>query len=289
MQRPPPFPERGPFGRLFARLNEWFAYLESLQPASSFNMRTSHTRIGVHRSPIGGGGGGEGVPLQFKGQWVAGTAYKKNDIVIRKTSDEIANGRQAGTYIAMRDVPAGAAGPVEPNSGIYWETWAKGAWNRLLIREVTPFEPTAEATNGGTLNAFFTYYYKISSVSDGVEIESEEIAATTTDTSKTISLAWQAQPGSDEYRVYRSVTSQVYDGFSRIASGLTAPTLDDSGLGFQEGEPPGSSVIDLDAALVIGSDGIKRRAYPQELNTCEDGNDKRRIFICTDSWDAPEE
>ena len=49
-------PERGPFARLYAWLNQLRDYVESLRPVRSVNTLTNHTSIGVSRdgNPRGG-------------------------------------------------------------------------------------------------------------------------------------------------------------------------------------------------------------------------------------------
>ena len=44
-------PESGPLGWLARRLNKINAHLRSLRPASSIDMKTDHTAIGVVRRP----------------------------------------------------------------------------------------------------------------------------------------------------------------------------------------------------------------------------------------------
>ena len=76
-------------------------------------------------------------PLRFRGLWSATvTDYVANDIVIWDSAAAIATGYNAGTYIALSDVPTGSE-PVEKFAGTqtYWFTVARGSWDRLKMAD----------------------------------------------------------------------------------------------------------------------------------------------------------
>jgi hypothetical protein len=103
MTRLPRPPES--LGDLLRWARDTWNYLSEREDSSAPNTLLALTTRGSSRSGLEGGGVGEqGAPLQFKGQWLNGVSYSKDDIVIReKIPDELDDGTQAGTYIATSD------------------------------------------------------------------------------------------------------------------------------------------------------------------------------------------
>lgn len=103
-------------------LVEWIQHLYdwccTVEPVRSPGTLTSVRTRGTGRSAIGEGEGGDGAPLQFKGQWVAGT-YAKDDIVIRELDAELDDGTVAATYIALDSVTASDIPPGESGVSAY--------------------------------------------------------------------------------------------------------------------------------------------------------------------------
>lgn len=269
---------------LAAWLNELRAVVEQNTLRSTPGMRIARRPRGTTIAFDGKAGGGGAIDWQ--GEHDKTKSYAKGAIVIRKTAADIANGRFGGTYIAKKAVPANTDGPIEPNEGEYWETFARGAWSRLMIKEVGNFTPKAVAVAGGTL-AFENYFYKITAVVAGVEVESEEVSAmTSSDTSnRSIKLTWNAVPGATGYNFYRTITAGIYPASSKLSGGtVTVTEFTDTGIALIAGTPPGGAYIDIDSARCIGSDGKKHPLYIQEIAVCENGVQMRRLVLISDSY-----
>lgn len=120
--------------------NQLILLFNGLLKAKGDNIKISKAEAGwrfdVKASAIGESS------VQWRGQWDAAEDYVVNDIVIRSTQDELDTGNEAGTYICVTDAPAGTAGPTEPTSGGYWETLARGSWERLTVKNTTTSEKT---------------------------------------------------------------------------------------------------------------------------------------------------
>lgn len=103
-------------------------YVASLRPVQSFGTRTSHTSTGVAHETRPGQTTAPPSPssgMNFRGEYDPGiTDYVEGDVVV------VRGGVSAGTYIALRDVPAGQQ-PAYPDVGIYWASLARsvaGVW-----------------------------------------------------------------------------------------------------------------------------------------------------------------
>lgn len=145
---PQKLPERGPkwFVQIATTINRIIEHLYSLQPLQTINSEVEHTTSGVFIRPKGSGGT-TARALQFKGQWID-TAYDKDDIVIRKTANELngigtasdaQSGRYnvAGTWIANRQIVKGDKAPGEETNiseaNRAWGEFSLGQWDRLVL------------------------------------------------------------------------------------------------------------------------------------------------------------
>ena len=87
--------------------------------------------------------------ISFQGEWID-EAYSEDDVVIRSNVAAINDGRVAGTYIAIQDVPQGTAAPGTAGAVAHWALFAKGFWNKLLIWQAADDITTIE---GGSVES----------------------------------------------------------------------------------------------------------------------------------------
>ncbi len=116
MRRDPP-PPPGGLGDVVSWARDLTDWALSQRDGEAPQTLLARTTRGVFRSAQKGGrgGGSEGAPLQWKGQWDAEATYAKDDIVKRdKIPEEIDDGNQAGDYIAQASVYPGDAPPGNP-------------------------------------------------------------------------------------------------------------------------------------------------------------------------------
>jgi hypothetical protein len=68
-------------------------------------------------------------------------------------------------------------------------------------------------TTGGSLAAA-TYYWKVTGLNaTGETVGSNEVTATTTGSTSSVTLSWQAMPGATSYRIYRGTTTGSEDHY----------------------------------------------------------------------------
>ena len=142
---PRKYAERGMFREVWKAINALIEQQRRIAPMSGENVKVNRTVNGAVISanipePE------EAQPVQWKGEWRTGIAYVENDIVIRgsanlssaawnDTDSILTDGTKAGVYIALQDVPAGTAAPLEPNTGAYWETLARFATHIFTVKK----------------------------------------------------------------------------------------------------------------------------------------------------------
>ena len=98
-----------------------------------------------------------------------------------------------------------------------------------------PTGPGAAASSGGALPTG-TYYYVITAEDDGGETTAtSEVNATATGSNHTIDVSWTNPSGAVQNRVYRGVTTGVYDGYLVATS---SPFSDNGTTALKSGSPP---------------------------------------------------
>jgi hypothetical protein len=150
----PRLPESGLFGKVHAQINALWDEVRCNRIAQGKDYRIQRTSGGTKLEILGGSSTtAPGDVLRWRGEWTAATppdglgAYRKSDLVIRgsanassstvnDTDDILDDGTKAGLYIARQDIDPTTDEPTEPASDpANWETFARGAWHTLTIRE----------------------------------------------------------------------------------------------------------------------------------------------------------
>lgn len=154
MRLPPKLPERGRYKAAWIAFNQMRELVASLIPVPAPNTLTAHTRIGTSRQGLAAGVT-ESSTIEID-EW-EDVAYSEGDIVTRgcggdDIDDILSTGTQAGTYIAIRDVPASTGAPETHST--YWRLAArfathifavKGSGGLILIRSEDSKRPDTGA------------------------------------------------------------------------------------------------------------------------------------------------
>lgn len=147
MNQPPrKEPETGLFAPVQKQINKILDYLRETSPKTGVGLRTNRTVNGTVVSVRQSTRAAETPQaFQWQGEWVDRN-YSEGDVVIRgsanlssaswnDTDTILSDGTKAGVYIALRDVPAGTAAPLEPNTATYWETLARFATHIFVVKK----------------------------------------------------------------------------------------------------------------------------------------------------------
>lgn len=116
---PDPLPPLRGMKALGKWLNQLLAYVRSLAPMPSHNVRVVHTAIGTSYVAVPQATAAPSAGMHFEGEWV-NSAYTVGAVVV------IRAGISAGTYVAVQAVPAGTPAPTDPATGTYWVSLARG-------------------------------------------------------------------------------------------------------------------------------------------------------------------
>jgi|GEM_PF-3100541 len=203
---------------------------------------------------------GEGF-LRFQGEWNSTDTYEVNDVVIYRTSGAISSGTKAGTYCAIvrntnvEPVEAAAA------SQATWRTLAKGAWDRLLIKNADgQYFDLASGGGGSFANVPATYGWSFSNVE--------------------LDFLNSARSGNlIEVRSFGGVDGGAYAQLTHPSTANYVALLATSY--FQLGTGGGNRTILLElGALTAGQVGSFREVQYKD----ENGDTKKRRFLCTDVY-----
>jgi hypothetical protein len=114
-----------------AWLNEVHDFTLSLVPMQTLNTKITRTAKGIAIEAQAGGGASAPPGMKFQGEWSSASSYfaaPNQDVVV------IRGGVSAGTYVCVRNAPAGTPPPgsPDPTVGTFWVSIAsgdsRGAW-----------------------------------------------------------------------------------------------------------------------------------------------------------------
>lgn len=163
-----------------------------------------------------------------------------------------------------------------------------GFYQNLTLFAPTQTTPTT-ATTGGTL-ATATYHYVVAAVNArGETLRSNERAITTTGTTGTVTVNWEAVFGATGYRVYRSATANGYASPSLVAAVGAVTSATDTGAALSAGAPAtanttsaGFSPLELWIGEVPGGTAVQPLSSPRIMSTTQTSS------TATINWDVPE-
>lgn len=155
----------------------------------------------------------------------------------------------AVAYTSRATMALFVANAVEGEIGIYnADTDALIAATASIGAPNTP--ALATATGAGSIAAG-TYFYKITAINGaGETVGSGEASITTTTSSSTNTLSWNAVPGATSYRVYRGTVTNTEDHFQTTASTTFSDT---SAVGGTSGTVPTTSTAVAAASVAAGT------------------------------------